>query len=205
MRNLIVMMVSCLLGGFLAGAQPRLVVQGIGELVGDEYAPRYVVLTQDFVNSPEWQDLDERIDAFLSANMAYDDEPDEDDAAFDWDGYIANLEEAIENFVREGDEAMAENYRQNLEEVKKYRAEMEDPEAHAEAVEQAEAAEQERQALLDEVLQHAVGGRFFYYAEAQQDGRAVLVYEAFWDGSDDVTPRLLDATGKMVAGSKTVK
>ena len=127
------MMVSCLLGGFLAGAQPRLVVQGIGELVGDEYAPRYVVLTQEFVNSPEWQDLDERIDAFLSANMAYDDEPDEDDAAFDWDGYIANL-----------DEAMAENYRQNLEEVKKYRAEVEDPEAHAEAVAEAEATEQER-------------------------------------------------------------
>ena len=54
----------------VAGAQQRLVVQGIGELVGDEYAPRYVVLTQDFVNSPEWQDLDGRIDAFLSANMS---------------------------------------------------------------------------------------------------------------------------------------
>ena len=199
-------MMLCLLGGLTAAAQQRLVVQGIGELVGDEYAPRYVVLTQDFVNSPEWQELDGRIDEFLSANMSWDDdEPDEDDASFDWDGYIANLEEAIENFVREGDEAMAETYRQNLEEVKKYRAEMEDPEAHAEAVAQAEAAEQERQALLDEVLQHAVGGRFFYYAEAQQDGRAVLVYEEFWDGSDDVTPRLLDATGKMVPGSKTVK
>ena len=196
MRNLIVMMVSCLLGGFLAGAQPRLVVQGIGELVGDEYAPRYVVLTQDFVNSPEWQDLDERIDAFLSANMAYDDEPDEDDAAFDWDGYIANLEEAIENFVREGDEAMAENYRQNLEEVKKYRAEVEDPEAHAEAVAEAEATEQERQTLLDEVRQHAVGGRFFYYAEAQQDGRLVLVQETFWDGGEEPVSRLMDAEGR---------
>ena len=49
--------------------------------------------------------------------------------------------------------------------------------------------------MLDEVLQHAVGGRFFYYAEAQQDGRSVLVYEEFWDGSDDVTPRLLSPDG----------
>lgn len=179
----------------LAAAQPRLVVQGIGELVNDDYAPRYVVLTQDFVDGPEWQELDGRINEFLSAHSSYDDEPDEDDASFDWDGYIANLEEAIENFVREGNEAMAENYRQNLAEAKKYREEVEDPEAHAEAAEQAEAVERERQALLDEVRQHAVGGRFFYYAEAQDGGRQVLVYEEFWDGSDEPVSRLLDAQG----------
>ncbi len=27
-----------------------------------------------------------------------------------------------------------------------------------------------------------------FLAEEQRDGRAVLVYEEFWDGSDDVTP-----------------
>lgn len=180
----------------VAYSQQRLVVQGIGELVNDDYAPRYVVLTQAFVDSPEWQELDGKINEFLSAHMSYDDEPDEDDASFDWDGYIANLEEAIENFVREGNEAMAENYRENLAEAKKYRAEVEDPEAHAEAAAQAEAVERERQALLDEVRQHAVGGRFFYYAEAQQDGLAVLVYEEFWDGSEEPVSRLMDAEGR---------
>lgn len=199
MRNLIVMMVSCLLGGFLAGAQPRLAVQGIGELVGDDFAPRYVVLTQEFVSSAEWQDLEGRIDEFLAAHGSYDEEPDEDDAAFDWDGYIASLEEAIENFVREGDEAMAENYRQNLEEAKKYRAEMaeeEDPEARAEAAAQAEAVEQERQALLDEVLKHAVGGRFFYYAEERSGGLAVQVQLTF-DYDEEGAFGLMDASGNI--------
>ena len=192
------MLVLSLLGGWFAAAQPRLVVQGVGELVNDDYAPRYVVLTQAFVDSPEWQELDGRINEFLSAHMSYDDEPDEDDASFDWDGYIANLEEAIENFVREGNEAMAENYRENLAEAKKYRAEVEDPEAHAEAVAQAEAVERERQALLDEVRQHAVGGRFFYYAEEQDGGRLVLVQESFWDGDEEPVSRLMDAAGRFV-------
>jgi hypothetical protein len=40
-----------------------------------------------------------------------------------------------------------------------------------------------------------------FLAEEQRDGRAVLVYEEFWDGSDDVTPRLLDAEGKEIRPS----
>ena len=180
----------------IAGAQPKLAVQGIGELVGDDFAPRYVVLTQEFVSSAEWQDLKGRIDEFLAAHGTYDDDLDEDDASFDWDAYIASLEEAIENFVREGDEAMAENYRQNLEEAKKYRAETEDPEAHAEAAAQAEAVEQERQALLDEVLKHAVGGRFFYYAEERSGGLAVQVQLTF-DYDEECAFGLMDASGNI--------
>ena len=200
MRRILITLFAVLLA-LSAGAQDRLVVQGIGELVGDEYAPRYVVLTQEFCDSPEWQALDEKISAFISAN-GYDEEPDEDDASFDWDGYIANLEEAIGNFVREGNEAMAETYRQNLAEAKKYREEVEDPEARAEAQAVAEAAEQERRALLDEVLKHAVGGRFFYYAEAQDDGRLVLVQESFWGGDEEPVSRLMNAQGIMAPGSK---
>ena len=32
----------------VAGAQERLVVQGVGELVGDDFAPRYAVLTEKY-------------------------------------------------------------------------------------------------------------------------------------------------------------
>ena len=58
MRRFIIVLTLCLLGGLTAGAQQRLVVQGIGELVGDEYAPRYVVLTEEYFRSEEWQALD---------------------------------------------------------------------------------------------------------------------------------------------------
>ena len=111
-----------------AGAQERLVVQGIGELVGDEYAPRYVVLPEKFYNSEEWLELDAKIDQYISAH-AFDDEPDEDDPLFDWDGYIKNMEEAIANFEREGNTEMANTYRESLEEAKKYKEEHKKTEA----------------------------------------------------------------------------
>ena len=188
-------MTLCLLGGLTAGAQQRLVVQGIGELVGDEYAPRYVVLTEEYFRSEEWQALDEQISAFVSAN-GYDEEPDEDDPLFDWDSMFAGMEEAIANFEREGNAEGAESIRESLEEAKKYRAEVEDPEARAAAQAAAEAVEETRRALLDEVLKHAVGGRLFYYAEEQDGGRLVLVQESFWDGGEEPVSRLMDAAGR---------
>ena len=190
-------MTLCLLGGLTAGAQQRLVVQGIGELVGDEYAPRYVVLTEEYFRSEEWQALDEQISAFVSAN-GYDEEPDEDDPLFDWDSMFAGMEEAIANFEREGNAEGAESIRESLEEAKKYRAEVEDPEARAAALAAAEAVEETRRALLDEVMKHAVGGRFFFYAEEQDGGRLVLVQESFWDGGEEPVSRLMDAAGRFV-------
>ena len=72
----------------------------------------------------------------------------------------------------------------------------------------AEAVEQARRALLDEVLKHAVGGRLFYYAEAQDDGCHVLVQETFWDGEDEPVSRIMDADGRFAdhpsTGSGTV-
>ena len=197
MRRFIIVLTLCLLGGLTAGAQQRLVVQGIGELVGDEYAPRYVVLTEEYFRSEEWQALDEQISAFVSAN-GYDEEPDEDDPLFDWDSMFAGMEEAIANFEREGNAEGAESIRESLEEAKKYRAEVEDPEARAAAQAAAEAVEETRQALLDEVMKHAVGGRFFYYAEVQDGGRLVLVQESFWDGDEEPVSRLMDAAGRFV-------
>lgn len=190
-------MTLCLLGGLTAGAQQCLVVQGIGELVGDEYAPRYVVLTEEYFRSEEWQALDEQISAFVSAN-GYDEEPDEDDPLFDWDSMFAGMEEAIANFEREGNAEGAESIRESLEEAKKYRAEVEDPEARAAAQAAAEAVEETRRALLDEVMKHAVGGRFFFYAEEQDGGRLVLVQESFWDGDEEPVSRLMDAAGRFV-------
>ena len=197
MRRFIIVLTLCLLGGLTAGAQQRLVVQGIGELVGDEYAPRYVVLTEEYFRSEEWQALDEQISAFVSAN-GYDEEPDEDDPLFDWDSMFAGMEEAIANFEREGNAEGAESIRESLEEAKKYRAEVEDPEARAAAQAAAEAVEETRRALLDEVMKHAVGGRFFYYAEEQDGGRLVLVQESFWDGDEEPVSRLMDAAGRFV-------
>lgn len=197
MRRFIIVLTLCLLGGLTAGAQQRLVVQGIGELVGDEYAPRYVVLTEEYFRSEEWQALDEQISAFVSAN-GYDEEPDEDDPLFDWDSMFAGMEEAIANFEREGNAEGAESIRESLEEAKKYRAEVEDPEARAAALAAAEAVEETRRALLDEVMKHAVGGRFFFYAEEQDGGRLVLVQESFWDGDEEPVSRLMDAAGRFV-------
>ena len=197
MRRFIIVLTLCLLGGLTAGAQQRLVVQGIGELVGDEYAPRYVVLTEEYFRSEEWQALDEQISAFVSAN-GYDEEPDEDDPLFDWDSMFAGMEEAIANFEREGNAEGAESIRESLEEAKKYRAEVEDPEARAAAQAAAEAVEETRRALLDEVMKHAVGGRFFFYAEEQDGGRLVLVQESFWDGDEEPVSRQMDAAGRFV-------
>ena len=197
MRRFIIVLTLCLLGDLTARAQQRLVVQGIGELVGDEYAPRYVVLTEEYFRSEEWQALDEQISAFVSAN-GYDEEPDEDDPLFDWDSMFAGMEEAIANFEREGNAEGAESIRESLEEAKKYRAEVEDPEARAAALAAAEAVEETRRALLDEVMKHAVGGRFFFYAEEQDGGRLVLVQESFWDGDEEPVSRLMDAAGRFV-------
>ena len=197
MRRFIIVLTLCLLGGLTAGAQQRLVVQGIGELVGDEYAPRYVVLAEEYFRSEEWQALDEQISAFVSAN-GYDEEPDEDDPLFDWDSMFAGMEEAIANFEREGNAEGAKSIRESLEEAKKYRAEVDDPEARAAAQAAAEAVEETRRALLDEVMKHAVGGRFFFYAEEQDGGRLVLVQESFWDGDEEPVSRLMDAAGRFV-------
>ena len=196
MKRILVSLFAVLLS-LCAGAQQRLVVQGIGELVGDEYAPRYVVLTEEYFRSEEWQALDEQISAFVSAN-GYDEEPDEDDPLFDWDSMFAGMEEAIANFEREGNAEGAESIRESLEEAKKYRAEVEDPEARAAALAAAEAVEETRRALLDEVMKHAVGGRFFFYAEEQDGGRLVLVQESFWDGDEEPVSRLMDAAGRFV-------
>ena len=196
MKRILVSLFAVLLS-LCAGAQQRLVVQGIGELVGDEYAPRYVVLTEEYFRSEEWQALDEQISAFVSAN-GYDEEPDEDDPLFDWDSMFAGMEEAIANFEREGNAEGAESIRESLEEAKKYRAEVEDPEARAAAQAAAEAVEETRRALLDEVMKHAVGGRFFFYAEEQDGGRLVLVQESFWDGDEEPVSRLMDAAGRFV-------
>lgn len=108
----------------VAGAQERLVVQGVGELVGDDFAPRYAVLAEKYYNSMEWMALNEKIDRYISAH-AFDTEVTEDDPLFDWKAYIANMEEAIENFTKEGNEEMARAYRESLEEAKKYKEEME--------------------------------------------------------------------------------
>ena len=181
---------------FAAAAQPRLVVQGIGELVGDDFAPRYAVFTEKYFNSEPWLKLDEKIDRYISAH-AFDDEVEDDDALFDWDEYIANMEEAIENFTKEGNEEMAKNYRESLEEAKKYKAEMEETigTLKAEAAENADGLD--RQELLDEVLKHAVGGRLWYYAESYGDGRFAAVRENFIDDEENAIG-LMDAQGRMV-------
>lgn len=180
----------------VAGAQERLVVQGVGELVGDDFAPRYAVLTEKYYNSMEWMALNEKIDRYISAH-AFDTEVTEDDPLFDWKAYIANMEEAIENFTKEGNEEMARAYRESLEEAKKYKEEMEQTVGtiKAEAAENAEGLD--RQELLDEVLKHAVGGRLWYFAQAYGDGRYAAVREKFIDEEENAVG-LMDAQGKMV-------
>jgi|GEM_PF-4466149 len=180
----------------VAGAQERLVVQGVGELVGDDFAPRYAVFTEKYYNSMDWMELNEKIDRYISAH-AFDDEVEDDDALFDWNGYIANMEEAIENFTKEGNEEMAKNYRESLEEAKKYKEEMEQTigTLKAEAAENADGLD--RQELLDEFLKHAVGGRLWFYAESYGDGRFAAVREKFIDEQENAVG-LMDARGKMV-------
>lgn len=180
----------------VAGAQERLVVQGVGELVGDDFAPRYAVLTEKYYNSMEWMALNEKIDRYISAH-AFDTEVTEDDPLFDWKAYIANMEEAIESFTKEGNEEMARAYRESLEEAKKYKEEMEQMVGtiKAEAAENAEGLD--RQELLDEVLKHAVGGRLWFYAESYGDGRFAAVREKFIDEQENAVG-LMDARGKMV-------
>lgn len=180
----------------VAGAQERLVVQGVGELVGDDFAPRYAVLTEKYYNSMEWMALNEKIDRYISAH-AFDTEVTEDDPLFDWKAYIANMEEAIGNFTKEGNEEMARAYRESLEEAKKYKEEMEQMVGtiKAEAAENAEGLD--RQELLDEVLKHAVGGRLWYFAQAYGDDRYAAVREKFIDEEENAVG-LMDAQGKMV-------
>ena len=180
----------------VAGAQERLVVQGVGELVGDDFAPHYAVLTEKYYNSMEWMALNEKIDRYISAH-AFDTEVTEDDPLFDWKAYIANMEEAIENFTKEGNEEMARAYRESLEEAKKYKEEMEQMVGtiKAEAAENAEGLD--RQELLDEVLKHAVGGHLWYFAQAYGDGRYAAVREKFIDDEENAVG-LMDAQGKLV-------
>ena len=187
---------ALLLLPLFAMAQDRLVVQGVGELVGDDFAPRYAVFTEKYYNSMEWMNLNEKIDRYISAH-AFDDEVEDDDALFDWNGYIANMEEAIENFTKEGNEEMAKNYRESLEEAKKYKEEMEATigTLKAEAAENADGLD--RQELLDEVLKHAVGGRLWFYAESYGDGRFAAVREKFIDDEENAIG-LMDAQGRMV-------
>ena len=195
MRRILITLFAVLLS-LSAGAQERLVVQGIGELVGDEYAPRYVVLPEKYYNSVEWMELDGKIDRYLSAH-AFDDEPDEDDPLFDWDGYIKNMEEAIANFEREGNKEMANTYRESLEEAKKYKEEMTEIVSTFKEEAAENAAGLDRQELLDEVMKHAVGGRFFYFAEDYLEGRFACVQTKFFD-DDENSRGLLDARGRMV-------
>ena len=187
---------ALLLLPLISMAQDRLVVQGVGELVGDDFAPRYAVFTEKYYNSMDWMELNEKIDRYISAH-AFDDEVEDDDALFDWNGYIANMEEAIENFTKEGNEEMAKNYRESLEEAKKYKEEMEQTigTLKAEAAEIADGLD--RQELLDEVLKHAVGGRLWFYAESYGDGRFAAVREKFIDEQENAVG-LMDARGKMV-------
>ena len=187
---------ALLLLPLISMAQDRLVVQGVGELVGDDFAPRYAVFTEKYYNSMDWMELNEKIDRYISAH-AFDDEVEDDDALFDWNGYIANMEEAIENFTKEGNEEMAKNYRESLEEAKKYKEEMEQTigTLKAEAAENADGLD--RQELLDEVLKHAVGGRLWYYAESYGDGRFAAVREKFIDDEENAIG-LMDAQGRMV-------
>lgn len=187
---------SFALVAIVAGAQERLVVQGVGELVGDDFAPRYAVLTEKYYNSMEWMALNEKIDRYISAH-AFDTEVTEDDPLFDWKAYIANMEEAIANFTKEGNEEMARAYRESLEEAKKYKEEMEQTVGtiKAEAAEHAEGLD--RQELLDEVLKHAVGGRLWYFAQAYGDGRYAAVREKFIDEEENAIG-LMDAQGKLV-------
>ena len=194
MKRILILLFAALLP-LCAFAQDRLVVQGIGELVGDEYAPRYVVLPEKYYNSMEWMELDEKIDRYISAH-AFDDEPDED-ALFDWDGYIKNMEEAIANFEREGNKEMAETYRESLEEAKKYKEEVAETIGTFKEEAAENAAGLDRQELLDEVMKHAVGGRFFYYAEAYLEGRFACVQTKFQDEDENIHG-LIDAQGKMV-------
>lgn len=184
------------LGACVAGAQGRLVVQGVGELVGDDFAPRYAVFTEKYYNSMEWMELEGKIDRYISAH-AFDDEPSEDDPLFDWKAYIANMEEAIENFTKEGNEEMARVYRESLEEAKKYKAEMEETVGTIKAEAAANADGLDRQELLDEVLKHAVGGRLWYYAEAYGDGRFAAVRAKFIDEEENAKG-LMNAQGRMV-------
>ena len=188
--------IALLLLPLVSLAQQRLVVQGVGELVGDDFAPRYAVFTEKYYNSMEWMNLNEKIDRYISAH-AFDDEVEDDDALFDWNGYIANMEEAIENFTKEGNEEMAKNYRESLEEAKKYKEEMEQTigTLKAEAAENADGLG--RQELLDEVLKHAVGGRLWYYADSYGDGRFAAVRAKFIDDEENAVG-LMDAQGKMV-------
>ena len=195
MKKLVVSIVAALLA-LAAGAQQRLVVQGVGELVGDDFAPRYAVFTEKYYNSMEWMELDEKIDRYISAH-AFDEEPSEDDPLFDWNAYIANMEEAIENFTKEGNEEMARVYRESLEEAKKYKAEMEETVGTIKADAAENAKGLDRQELLDEVLKHAVGGRLWYYAESYGDGRFAAVREKFIDEEENAVG-LMDAQGRMV-------
>ncbi len=187
---------ALLLLPLISMAQDRLVVQGVGELVGDDFAPRYAVFTEKYYNSMDWMELNEKIDRYISAH-AFDDEVEDDDALFDWNGYIANMEEAIENFTKEGNEEMAKNYRESLEEAKKYKEEMEQTigTLKAEAAENADGLD--RKELLDEVLKHAVGGRLWFYAESYGDGRFAAVREKFIDDEENAIG-LMDAQGRMV-------
>ena len=196
MKKLITTILLLLLLPLVASAQDRLVVQGVGELVGDDFAPRYAVFTEKYYNSMDWMELNEKVDRYISAH-AFDDEVEDDDALFDWNGYIANMEEAIENFTKEGNEEMAKNYRESLEEAKKYKEEMEQTigTLKAEAAENADGLD--RQELLDEVLKHAVGGRLWFYAESYGDGRFAAVREKFIDEQENAVG-LMDARGKMV-------
>ena len=195
MRRILIALFAALLS-LSAVAQNRLVVQGVGELVGDDFAPRYAVFTEKYYNSMEWMELDGKIDRYISAH-AFDEEPDEDDPLFDWNEYIKNMEEAIENYRREGNTEMAKTFQESLEEAKRYKEEMTET-VNAIKEEAAEnAAGLDRQELLDEVMKHAVGGRLFYYAESYLDGRYACVETKFFD-EDENSYGLLDPQGKMV-------
>lgn len=197
MKRLFFIMLAVLMP-LAALSQERLVVVGVGDLVVDEYEPRYVVLTEEYAASDDWMALDGIISDFVNAHPV--EIIDEEHPLFDWDAYIGRFEMSLEEAVEEGENERAEALREMLQEIKAYRKQVEDPEKTAAARAEAEAVAEEREALLAELRRHAVGGRLFFYAEAQDDARSVEV-QLLFDLSEEGATGTMDASGQIVIRS----
>ena len=182
----------------LAGAQERLVVYDASVLASSKEAPHMVVLTEKYCNSPAWSRLEDKIERYGAAHAFDGVEQGVGDP--DWDEYVRDLEKGIAEYTREGNKEGAQMYREMLAEAKKMRTELETQSRELRAQSQAGAGGLDRDELRKEVLEHAVGGRFYYSAQIYLDRFACVQAKSIDD--DDNVFGLLDAQGKMVVPAR---
>ena len=174
MKRFFIFLTTLLLACNAINAQ-NLVIHDIRDLVEDQSAPKYVVFTEAYYNSPEWFVLAQRIEGFNYAK-----------AAEEMSLEIVQAKKELAEAKSRGEdvEYLEEIVRAREEALPAYRAVgkgLSDKE------------------LLDEVLSHAIGGRLFYGADLAFPDYAKVQGKPYKEDPDDFNVwGVMDSKGKII-------